>query len=442
MRLHADPLSVAALRAAVCLFALCVLPATEALAQTPGAGRAVEFEDLGLTRPPEISARGAGLSSYVATATDATALVMNPALLCRIKQRTPMLGLSRESFEVVTSYGDRPMGLSSDRSGLQFVGAAVSIPVFQGSLVPAVAVYRAIVSDLDIAYETTQPAKLRTDAYRLEQSGTTYAFAAGFGIDLASVLSAGISVSALEGGYQALRQTHTRSESTPEAVDEYVVDDIDGDLDGVVAHIGVILYAHRHVHIAFNVTTPSVVNSSLNQSRETTDIIENGTGSTVRTMSAASAEYVVPYRLDGGVAIPWGEFLFAAQAGSCDWTASAIDGQRLRLQNGSPVLGRTVDYRAGVEWTSSSWPLRLRAGIARLPFVPDYLQADRIDNDRLEAATTDSTPMRYSLGAGIALKKTILLDASFTRTHGERSTVSFSEERNWSQVLIEGSYWF
>ena len=417
--------------------------ATRTLAQEPpSADRAVEFEDLGFTRPPDISARGAGLSGYVATATDVTALVTNPGLLCRIKQRTPMLGLSHETQEIVTKYSGAPSGLSSDRNGLQFVGAAVAIPVFQGSLVPAVAVYRAVVSDLDLEYQASRPAELRDDAFRLQQSGTTYAFVAGFGIDLASVLSAGVSVSALEGGYQTLRQTHTHTESSPAAVDDYVIDDIEGDLHGFVAHIGVILYAHRHAHVAVNVTTPAAINGSTNQTEETTHVVENNTGTTTRVTSSASAKYVVPYRVDGGLAMPWGPWLVAAQVGSCDWTMAAIDGQRLRLQNGDAVLGRTVDYRAGVEWTAPSWPLRLRAGVARLPFAPHYLQADRIDNDQMEAVTTDSTPLRYSFGAGIALKHTILIDASFTHTHGERSTQSFSETRNTSQVILEGSYWF
>ncbi|HXS08551.1 MAG TPA: hypothetical protein VN852_01090 [Candidatus Krumholzibacteria bacterium] len=411
-------------------------------AQVPGANRALEFEDLGYTRPPEISARAAGLGGYVATATDVTALVTNPGLLCRIKQRTPMLGFSHESSDVVTSYPGSSMGLSSDRNGLQFVGAAAAIPVFQGSLVPAVAVYRAVVSDLDIAYQTTRPAELRTDSFRLQQSGTTYAFAAGFGIDLASVLSAGVSVSLMEGGYQALRQTHTRTETSPNAVDEYVIDDIDGDLDGVVAHVGFILYAHRHAHIAFNVTTPSEINASVTQSSENTQQIENGTGFTVRESTSSSAEYVVPYRLDGGIAMPWGAWLVAVQAGTCDWAASAIDGQRLRLQNGSAVLGRTIDYRAGVEWTAPSWPVRLRAGAARLPFAPDYLQADRIDNDQMEKVSAESAPMRYSFGAGVILRESIVIDASFMHTRGDRNTTSFSEERNGSQFLIEGSYWF
>jgi hypothetical protein len=425
-----------------CAVALGAALASPAEAQVPAAHRAIEFEDLGFTRAPEISARAAGLGGYVATASDATALVTNPGLLCRIKQRTPMLGFSHESSEIVTSYSASSIGLSSDRNGLQFIGASAAIPVFQGSLVPAVAVYRAVVSDLDIAYENTRPAELRTDSFRLQQSGTTYAFAAGFGIDLASVLSAGVSVSLLEGGYQTLRQTHTRSEATAAALDEYVIDDVDGDLDGVVARVGFILYAHRHAHVAFNVTTPSVINGATNQSRETTQQIENGVGSFVRTESSSSAEYVIPYRIDGGIAMPWGAWLVAVQAGTCDWTTAAIDGQRLRLQTGSPVLGRTFDYRAGVEWTAPSWPLRVRAGAARLPFAPDYLQADRIDNDQLEAVTTDSAPTRYSFGAGVMLRESIVIDASFTHTHGERSTTSFSEERNWSQFLIEGSYWF
>lgn len=403
--------------------------------------RGVEFEDLGLTGAGDLSARGAGLSGFVPVTGDATALVYNPAGLCRIKKRGGQLGLSYDTRETVTTYGAQSMGLSSDRYGLAYAGAAYPIPTYRGALVPAIAVHRMFVSDLDIAYERDNAPDGRSDAFRLQQAGSTYALAFGFGIDLANVLSAGLSLSVFEGGYSALRQSHTRDSSTT-PVDRYVIDDIDGDLDGVVARIGVILFANRHVHVAINVTTPTIVNNTTTETSEITEVVENGTGSTARTSSETSSEYLVPYRLDGGVEMPLGDWLLVVQAGTCDWSQAAINGTGLRLQNGNAVLGRTVDVRAGVEWTSPWWPLRLRAGAAQLPFPLEYVQADRIDNDQLEEALTESAPRRYSVGAAFALKRGIFIDASYTRTTGDRSSASFSEERTSSQILIEGSYWF
>jgi hypothetical protein len=297
-------------------------------------------------------------------------------------------------------------------------------------------------SDLDIGYETVNTAESRTDAFRLQQSGSTYAFALGFGVDLATVLTAGLSMSVFEGGYESLRQSHTRTTGVAVPVDRYVIDDIEADLDGVVGRLGVMLFAHRHVHIGFRVTTPTLVNHSANENSEITEVVENGTGSTVRTSASTKSEYVIPYRIDGGIALPWGAWLVSVQAGTCDWSQAAIDNQRLRLQNGNAVLGRTLDLGAGVEWTAPSWPLRLRAGFAQLPFALEYIQADRIDNDRLEEVERETAPLRFSLGAGVALKRTILIDAAFTYTTGDRGAATFSEERNGSQVVIEGSYWF
>jgi hypothetical protein len=404
--------------------------------------RAIEFEDLGLTRRLDLSARAAGLSSFAAVAGDVTALVYNPAGLCRIKSRSPLLGVAHESQEVVTSYGDGSIGLSSNRDGLQFVGGALAIPTFQGSLVPAVAVYPVVVSDADLGYQENNTADARANEFRLEQAGSTYAFALGFGIDLASVLSAGLSANFFEGGYHALRQSHSRDESQALAVDRYVIDDIDGDLDGIGGRFGVMLYAHRHVHIGVNVTLPTLVDGATHETQEVTEVVENSTGSTERSTIQTSSEYIIPYRVDGSIAIPWGAWLVAVECGTCDWSQAAIDNHRLLLQNGNSVLGRTTDYRAGVEWTAPAWPLRVRAGVARLPFALHYLQANRIDNDRLEQVLTDSAPLRFSFGAGIAFKHTILIDAAFTHTRGDRRTTSFSEERTSTQLLIEGSYWF
>jgi hypothetical protein len=405
------------------------------------ADRAIEFEDLGLTNPGDASSRGAGLAAFVPVAGDAAALIYNPAGLCRIKKRTGQIGLAYDTRETVTRYGARSMGLSSDRYAPVFIGAAFPIPTFRGALVPAIAVHRMFVSDLDIAYEGDNSLDGRADSFRFQQSGSTYALALGFGIDLASVLSAGLSFSAFEGGYTSLRQSRSR-ESTTTPVDRYAIDDVEGDLDGVVGRIGVTLFVHRHVHVAVNVTTPTVVNNATTETNEITEVVENGTGSTVRTSIATSSEYLVPYRLDGGIEIPVGDWLLVAQAGTCDWSQAAIDGRSLRLQTGNAVLGRTVDARAGVEWTSPWWPVRLRAGAARLPFAPEYMQADRVDNDRLEAVLTESSPRRYSFGAAIALGQTIFIDASYSRTTGDRGSTSFSEERTSSQILIEGSYWF
>jgi hypothetical protein len=196
------------------------------------------------------------------------------------------------------------------------------------------------------------------------------------------------------------------------------------------------------VHIAVNVTTPTLVNHSTAEASEITEVVENGTGSTVETQTTTKSEYVVPYRIDGGVEIPWGQWLVSVQAGTCDWSEAAVDDGRPRLQNGNAVLGRTIDVRAGVQWTAPWWPLRLRAGVAQLPFSLEYVQADRIENDQLEEVESETSPLRISVGAGIALKHTILIDAAFTHTTGDRRTATFSEDRTWSQFLIEGSYWF
>jgi hypothetical protein len=422
----------------VCLGAC--LAAGGARAQPPE--RAVEFEDLGLTRPGEVSARGAGLSAFVPAANDVTALIYNPAGLCRVKQRSAWLALSHDAREIVTGYGSNSSGLSSNRNGVLFAGGTFPIPVLRGSLVPAVAVHRMFVSDLDISYHRYDTALARADDFRIQQSGASYAFALGFGVDLASVLSAGVSCSAFEGGYRALRQSHTRTDTGGGALDRYVVEDIDGDLDGIVGRVGVILYAHRHLHIAVNVTTPTLVNHNSAQTNEITEIVENSTGSSATTVASTAAEYLVPYRLDGGIAIPWGNWLVALEAGTCDWTQAAVDQSILRLQDGSSAFSRTIDASAGVEWTAPWWPLRLRGSVARLPFALDYLQADRIDNDQLEEVLTQTPPLRFSIGAGVALKHTIVIDASFSRTQGDRRSASMSEERTWSQLALEGSYWF
>jgi len=412
-----------------------------AVAQAPD--RAIEFEDLGFTGAPDVSSRGAGLSAFAATVSDATALVYNPAGLARVKRRlVPTMVLGRCATTVTTTSGGAPSGSSFDGIGLQFLGGAAAVPVTRGSFVPAVAVYRAFVSDLDLAYAGPNAPDARDDAFRFQQSGSTFAFALGAGVDLASAVSTGISVFALEGGFHSLRQSHTRQATPAPATDTYVVEDIDGDVDGIGARFGFELYAHRHLHLAAVITTPILINVSTGSTREESRQVENDVGSFVRTASSGTTEYIIPYRVDGGFAAPWGAWLVTAQVGVSDWSQAAIDAERLHLPTGDSVLGRVIDWKAGVEWTAPRRPLRVRAGAARLPFVPRYLEADRIDNDRLELVDTESGPWRAGAGAGALLRERITIDASYTRTWGERRAASMTESREGSQILVEGSYWF
>jgi hypothetical protein len=420
--------------------ALAALMAQSARAQT--VDRAIEFDDLGFTGTVETSARAAGLSAFIATAGDATALVYNPAGLARARRINGALTFGARAAEMTTRYDGAESAHNADRAGLGFCGAAVPVPVVRGSFVPAAAVYRAFVSDLGITYAGYNEGDDRDDHYRLEQSGSTFAFALGAGVDLSAALSAGAAIFFLEGGFESLRQFDYRSRDPQNTVHTYVLDDITGDVGGIGGRVGLAFFAHDHLQVAVNFTTPTLVNVDVEQAREITRQVDNDVGTFERVTTTTSTEYRIPQRIDASVAVPWGSWLACAQVGITSWEQAAIDQQRLLMENAEPVLDRGLEWRAGVEWTVPSLPLRLRAGAALLPFATRYLQGDRVDNDRLEKQTGDDAPLAWSAGAGVLLRASIGIDASFTSTSGSRASASIVDARASSEFLLQGSYWF
>jgi hypothetical protein len=425
---------------ALLLFACLLLEAGGGAAQPPD--RAIEFDDLGLTVPVDVSPRSCALTSLAATTADAAALVYNPAGLARVKRITTTLALSGRRAEVGTRYNGETLTHASGRYGLQFVGGAVPQAAVRGSFVPAAAIYRAFVSDLDVEYAGYNELDRRDDDFLLQQDGSTFAFAIGMGIDLADAVSIGLSLFALEGGFDALRQFNYRDRDPAATTHTYVVEDLSGDLNGVGGRIGLQFFAHRHLQLGVNFTTPTILDAHVDQTREETQWVQNDVGTSTRTTSSVSTRYQLPYRIEGAVAVPWGAWLVAGEVGVADWGSAVIDGQRLLLANGNTVLGRVVAWRAGLEWTAARWPVRLRLGAARSPFATRYLQTDRIDNDALEPQSRETPAMSYSAGGGVLLRERVSIDASLTVSSGERGSEHTGDRREWSQVLIQGSYWF
>jgi hypothetical protein len=305
-----------------------------------------------------------------------------------------------------------------------------------------VAVYRAFVADLGISYEGYNAPDDRDDRYRLEQNGSTFAFALGAGVDLAPLLSAGASVFLLEGGFGSLRQYDYRARDPQNTTHTFVLEDATGDVGGIGARIGLDFFAHEHLHVGVTFTTPTLVNVEVEQTREVTRQVDNNLGSFERSTTTESTRYRIPQRVDASVAVPWAAWRVCAQVGFTAWDEAAIDDRRLLTPDARAVLDAAPEWRAGVEWTVPGLPVRVRAGAARLPFATRFLQGDRVDNDRLESVTSESAPIAWSAGAGVLLRGWIGVDASFSHASGERGSTSIGDERAWTVFLLQGSCWF
>ncbi len=430
-----------AAHAVVVAVALCAALVARGGAQAPDRG--VEFEDLGLDRWLDASVRGAALSAFAATTNDAAALAYNPAGLARAKRMTATVAFAGTHSSFDYSYHGSPRAADEDEVALQFMAAAFPLPVFRGSLVPAVGVQRVFTSSLDFSYAGFNAPDARDDRFFVHQSGATYAYHVGAAVDLSSVISAGASFMLLDGNVDRVRQYDTRSMIINPNVHTFVYEETTADVDGYGARFGLQLYALEKLQLALSLVTSLVVETEATIVTEETRQVDNDVGTFTRETITELTEYKVPYRIEGALAVPASRsLLLTAQVAYADWSQATIDDQRLITSDLESVLRSVVDVRAGVEWTSSRWPLRVRAGFARARRPMSFLEADRIDMDQLERVSAESVSTRYSLGAGWLLRESIVVDTAAWYGSGERSSDTIDDRRESASLSIGFGYWF
>ena len=417
-------------------------PGGVGIARGQAADRAIEFEDLGFTRPGEPGVRSSALRAFAASATDATALVLNTAGLARVKRVHGGVAFAYDGSRVEVDYGNGATGDDLGALRLAFAGVAFPIPVLRGSLVPAVSVHRAFTSDLAIDYARDNAADGRSETFAMEQRGATYAYSLGVGTDLSSALSAGVSVFGLDGSIDTQRQYDWQPLVTDPAEHTFVLEDIASDVSGYGAQIGMQLFLHERASVGIRFNTPTIVNIRSAGVREETRQVDNDVGSFVREETDVSTEYILPYRVDGAIAVPVRSLLMTAQVSYMNWGEAAIDGRRILTQETDPVLDAVVGFGGGVEWSPARLPLRLRAGFEHAPAPLRYLQTDRIDNDRLDRVQAESGRTRIAAGAGLLLRSRIVVDAAWVHTSGSRESNILRDQYRASLVSVQGTYWF
>jgi hypothetical protein len=420
------------------LFALLLFPALPAGAQE--SARAVEFDDLGFTAPGTAGARATALGALTASVDDVTALIHNPAGLARVKRIHGMTAFTRERLRV--DGGANGNGDDTGSSHLEFAGGAVPVRVFRGSLVPAISIHRAFSSGRELQYARDNVDKGRSENWSLQQSGATYAYTIGFGTDLSSTLCAGVSVFLLDGGIDALRQYDWAPLVTNPTLHTYVLEDTRAGVSGYGARVGLQMFLHPRIQIGIQATTPTVVNVDASGIREVTNQIVNDIGNFTRTDIERTTEYILPYQVDMGVAVPLNTLLVNVRVRSTNWAQAGIEGGTLILPSTEPMMDRVIALAVGVEWRPRTLPFKLRAGYEHAPDPMRYLQTDRIDNDRLAAVTRSDGRDVVSAGAGVLIRQRVAVEAAWQRVSASRETASSHDELHSSRITLQGTYWF
>jgi len=406
--------------------------------------RTVEFEDLGFTFPLDVGARPAGMAgAYTAVTNDAYALLYNPAGLARVKRVELSLGLEQQRKDVGSVFFGNPTGIDTRDGGMDNVSLAFPFPTYRGNLVGAIGVHRVFSSYFNIHHSGTNETTQTIDNYLFQQTGSVYSYNLGVGVDLAAMLSGGVTFFLLDGSIDALRQfDFTYIDFVPET-SIFVKDDAASDLDGYGGRIGVQFYVNRLLSGGISYTTPVWMKIEGSSVVEIVEHRDNAPDNYTESRAPIESEYLLPQRVDVGIVFSPSHALLAVDFGYADWTEAAIDRKRFRDSNTLETIFREVfSVRVGVEGDLPWLPLRIRAGYAYRPYALDYLQADRIDNDALTTATVNGERQQFAFGLGGLVGDMLAIDGAYSHVRGERSLATLEEERTSDRFVLTASYRF
>jgi long-subunit fatty acid transport protein len=423
----------------VCV-ALLMLAAT---AHAQRAVRSLEFHDFGFTRPLSPGARPAGLAgAYVSAANDVHALVYNPAGLARIKRFEASIGLLQEQNTMESNFYGTPSSIETRDGAMELLSAAFPVPTYRGAFTGAVGAYRMFSSYLDLHYTGFDPNTGERDDYLLQQTGALTSYNIGLGVDLASVLSGGISFFLVDGSIESLRQWGRNFTNEVPSRQRFLADEVKMDVDGVGAKLGGQFFILPGLQAGLVFTTPVMLSARGTGLTETSEHIDNGIDSFFQSFGSVTADYVLPFRVDVGLSGEWYGLLAEVDVTWTDWTEASIDGRRLRNQSLQTMFREVFDVRVGAEWTLPWIPARIRGGYARIPNPLLYMQSDRVDIEDLERAEIITERQQWSVGAGGLVGKVLTLEAAFTHTEGERATPSISHRRESQSFVLTAAYRF
>jgi long-subunit fatty acid transport protein len=427
-----------------------LVTALTAFAPRPAAAQdineAVTIEDLGFTDRLAAGARAAGMAgSFTAAADDAYALFYNPAGLARLRRIDLSIGFEFASAEVKNVFYGNTSSIDVTATTLDAFSMAYPVPTYRGSLVIAGGVNRMFTSDLDLLNDGYNSSTDTFDKYRLQQTGSAYAYTVGVGADLSPSVSVGLNGFLLDGTVNALTQFSVDYPGPLQNGDletQTLVDDAEVDLDGYGMVLGLQYHPHRLLHFGFTVTTPIPINLEGGAVEQWSDYLYNDQDEYYEDSFFIDVDYKIPFRVDAGVSLTFPRIVIDFDAGYSDWAQTEANDLRLKDENLEPVFRSVLDLRLGTEVIVPGTPLRLRAGYALTPYALDQLQADRITGSDIQQAEIDTERSTYAAGAGLLLGGVFMFDASYEYQTGKRSIPSLVDERTNQRVTLSGSYRF
>jgi len=403
---------------------------------------ALRLDDYGLTLPLAPSPRAAGRAgAFVASVNDVSALAINPAGLGRVRRLDATLAMHFDDPGTRSSLGGIGTLHTQGDAGLGALAISIPLRVYRGAFSVAAGVFRAYESSTRIQYTSFNAIDDMDEQYLLQQRGSVLAYYVGIGGEIASRLTAGVSAFALDGTISPLTQYTRLPRTTAGASQIFLTDDASLDVDGVGGRVGVQFEIVRGLRVGVVVASPIYVHTGGDALVEVVTIAAGGIGSISQSTEKRSVDYLLPPRVDGGLAVTMGPLTVEMNAGFTDWSRTIVQRHRPVDRFLQPEFHNTVDVRTGAVWSLRRWPVRVSTGFAIVPYPLRMLPFDRIGNNIVPATITRQRHM-WAIGAGALLSSSISVDVAWQKASGRRNTGGYIQADHNRRVTCSASWRF
>lgn len=371
-----------------------------------------------------VGARALGMGgAYIAVATDATALVYNPAGLARINRIEFSGGLTHQRMNNKTRYGSYSIEDDNLLNNTRFSSANVVLPVptYRGSLVFALGVNR--IRSFDRSMQFFSDNGFESQSAIETETGGTYLWSFGAAVDVSPNVSVGGAVN-----YWSGKDNYTWLYVTDSSGWIYKIDDtIEDRYSGINAKFGVRIQPNKYLILGGTVESPV-----------TYTIEEDWTQFTDTTIGSeydyGSLEYKIslPFSLGAGVALQVNNLTLAGDINYTDWTQmeyKRLDDIAEANRQIKNIYKDVLRFHLGTELLIPQYATSLRAGFYQdpLPFKSQWVEKDRIF---------------FTTGIGFLIDQVMTLDIAWAHGSWELrdSDLDLSEKYTTDRIFVSVAY--
>ncbi len=385
-----------------------------------------------------IGARAMGMGgAHIAVATDATALIYNPAGLARIPRIEFSGSLSYQRLKNSTGYFELTTpnyNHSFLQTNTRFNSGNIVLPVptYRGSLVLAIGVNQ--IKNFDKILDYVNP-NIPESTNRGE-SGGLYVWSFGGAIDLSPQVSMGVAFNYWSGKYEYTLLTNGISSHNDTSFSYQWNDDISDRYSGFNAKLGARIQPNKIFVIGATIETPVTFTIKESWLEITDNVYYTPYQDAIHESDEGNSKYkfTLPFSFGLGVCANLKDMIIAADVNYTDWTqmeynrlAQRTDANRIIKE----VYKDVLRWHLGAEYTIPKIGTALRAGYYQNPFPYKY-------------AGIKSNRNYFTFGFGFLIDQVTTIDFSLVHGNWEIRNISgdLASKNTVNQILVSTAYRF